>query len=145
MQKQQLKTKQTWESLELNYLRDEPLTLRANSKIDHQEVRVFGLVRHGHACGNRVLRVLRKLRHSQNLHDLSRRSLHFAGERWRQKDRRLGDSKIGRPFFRLVYAPQQRLIFGRREIGVETSSKLRMHLRSMPSHPRPRSYGAAST
>ena len=101
----------------------------ANGKIDNQKLRMLRLVRHFETRRNRGRRMHIELRRLRLGRDLVGSVNGFVTEFPRQKNWRLRNAKIGRPFRRLVHAPNQRRVFFRREISVKLRAEFRMHFR----------------
>src|SRR5439155_22274063 len=76
---------------------------------------------------NRRCRVLREFARARSSDNLACRARDFICELTGQKNGRLRNPKISRPFFGFVHAAQQRPIFSRREVGVKASAQIRMH------------------
>ncbi len=127
MQQQQLKSEQARERLQLDQLWDEPIAFRANREIDHEKIRMRRFIGNFQSFGNRVRRIAREFWGAGKIDNLMRCAHHFIRKFAREKDRCLGNAKISRPLFRLVYAMQQRGVFFRREGGVEERTKIGLH------------------
>src|SRR4051794_26743981 len=84
-------------------------------------------VRHLQAGRNGGLRGTLELRRLDESDDTISRRYHFIPEFSGQKDWRLGNPEIRRPFFRLVNASSQCTVFRRSKIGVKPRTHLGVH------------------
>ena len=130
MQQEQLKTKQARERLQFDQSRDVAIAFRTNCEIDYVKVRVPRFIRNLQSLGDRVSGVIREFRCAGKIDDLMCGARYFIGEFAGQKDRRLRNSKISRPLLSLIHAAQKRRVFVRCEVGVESGTKLRVHVAS---------------
>src|SRR5215813_9718399 len=69
-----------------------------------------------------------KFRSARCGYDLIRRERDFVRELARQENRGLGNPEISRPFLGFIYAAHQRGIFLGRKVGVESGTKVRIHV-----------------
>ena len=128
-----MKTEQARERLQLNQTRNEPLALGANREIDHVKIRVFRFIWNFQCLWHGRCRVPCELLRARESDNLIRRACDFICELERQKNGRFGDAKIRRPFFGFIHAAHQRVVFVRREVGVEGRAKFRIHVTICPA------------
>ena len=76
---------------------------------------------------NRRSGIPRKLRRADEIYDLIRGAHYFIGELAGQKNRRLRNAEIRRPFFGFVYATQKRCVLVRRKVSVKSRSQCGVH------------------
>ena len=118
---------QAGKRLQLDQPRRQPAIDLTNAEVDDEKIRVRGLVRHFQSGRDRILRMAGKLRRPHAIYDGRGRVRQLFRKRIGQENRRFGNPKIRRPLFRFIHAAQKRFVFFRREIGVETRTKFRVH------------------
>lgn len=131
MQQQQLKTKQARERLQFNQSRDVAIAFPANCKIDYVKIRMPRFIRNFQSLGNCVLRVAREFWRAGKIDNRMRSTRYVIRKFAGQKNRCLRNSEIRWPFLSFIHAAQERREFVRREVSVESGTKLRVHFATL--------------
>ena len=140
MQQQQLKTKQARERLQFNQSRNVAIAFPANCEIDYEEIRMPRFIRNFQSLGNRVRRVSHEFWRAGKIDNLTCGTRYFIGKFAGQKNRRFRNSEISWPFLSFIYAAQERRVFIRREVGVESGANLRVHVANAGCAPYTRNF-----
>ena len=119
MQHKQLKAEQAWKRLQLDQSRDKPIAFRANPEIDHQKIWMRRFMGNFQSFRDRRCRVPREFWRARKIDNRMGGARDFIRELARQKNRRLRNPKIRRPFFGFIHAMQQRSVLIWREVSVE--------------------------
>ena len=77
---------------------------------------------------NRHRRMFDEFRRARRGYNLIRGARYFVCEPGRQKNRRLGNPEIRRPFLGFIYAADQRSVFFGRKVGIESGTKFWIHV-----------------
>ncbi len=97
-------------------------------------------IRNFQSLGNCVLRVSHEFWRAGKIDNLMRSTRYFIGKFAGQKNRRFRNSEISWPFLSFIHAAQERRVFVRREVGVESGTKLRVHVATLAARLHTRNF-----